>query len=284
MSLRLVIIGLMLTTAAFLGLVAYRISHQPAGSPTLIAQAPVAGPLMVGYLVAARPVTAGTLTRAEDFAAKTVPSGQVPPGAIVDTPDARAAARGALVRHYVEAGMPLFQSDLLRPRDRGFLAAVLAPGTRAVSIGVDPVSGVAGLIWPGDRVDVILTQDITAGGGRTTRIISGETVLPNVEVIAVDQNIAQGAPANGTSAGRLAGTVTIQATSDEAEKLAVAAQLGHLSLAVRSLDDQRPGGSEPGTSVTGTDVSPELARASAAAIGTHVQVIQGGQRGEVTFR
>ena len=53
-------------------------------------------------------------------------------------------------------------ADVLRPRDRGFLAAVLAPGTRAVSIAVDPVSGVGGLIWPGDRVDVILTQEIPA--------------------------------------------------------------------------------------------------------------------------
>lgn len=284
MSLRLVIIGLMLTTAVVLGLVAYQISHRPAGGPTLVAQTPVAGPLMVGYLVAARPVPAGTLTRADDFTAKTVPSGEVPPGAIVDTPEARATVRGALIRHYVEPGMPLLQSDLMRPRDRGFLAAVLAPGMRAVSIGVDPVSGVAGLIWPGDRVDVILTQDITQGGGRTARLVTGETVLANVPVIAVDQDIAQGTPVNGTSAGRLAGTVTLQATSDEAEKLAVAAQLGHLSLAVRSLDDQWPGGSNVGTSVTGADVSPELARASAASIGNRVQVIEGGQRGEVTFR
>lgn len=284
MSLRLVIIGLMLTTAVVLGLVAYQISHRPAVGPALVAQAPVTGPLMVGYLVAAHAVPAGTLTRPEDITAKTVPSGEVPQGAIVDTPDARAAVRGALVRHYVDAGMPLLQSDLLHPRDRGFLAAVLAPGMRAVSIGVDPVSGVAGLVWPGDRVDVILTQDITGGGGRALRIISGETVLADVQVIAVDQNIAEGTPPNGNSAGRLAGTVTIQATSDQTKKLAVAAQLGHLSLAVRSLDDQHPAGSDAGPSVTGTDVSPELARASAEAIGTRVQVIQGGQRGEVTFR
>jgi pilus assembly protein CpaB len=283
-SVRLVIIGLMFTTAMVLGLVAYQIGHRPAGGPAPVAQAPVTAPLTVSYLIAARPVPAGTLTRFEDFNPKTGPSTEVPPGAIIDTPETRAAIRGSLVRHYVEPGAPLMQADLMRPRDRGFLAAVLAPGMRAVSIGVDPVTGVAGLIWPGDRVDVILTQDMGQSGGRAMRLVTSETVLANVQVIAVDQDIAQGTPVNGTSAGRIAGTVTIEATSGEAEKLAVATQLGHLSLAVRSIDDLRPSGSDVGASVTGADVSPELARASAAAIGTRVQVIQGGERGEVTFR
>jgi pilus assembly protein CpaB len=284
MSLRLVIIGLMFTAAIAFGLIAYQISHRPPGAPAPIAQGPVTQPLTVTYLVAARPVPAGTLTRAEDFTAKTVPSVEVPSGAVIDTPDARAALRGSLVRRYVELGAPLVQADLMRPRDRGFLAAVLAPGMRAVSIGVDPVTGVAGLIWPGDRVDVILTQELGQGAGRATRLITSETVLANVPVIAVDQDIAQGAPVTGTSAGRLAATVTIQASAEEAEKLAVATQLGHLSLAVRSVDDLRPAGSDAGVSMTGADVSPELARASAAAVGTRVQVIQGDQRGEVTFR
>ncbi len=205
MSLRLVIIGLMFTAAIAFGLIAYQITHRTQIGPTQIAQGPVSGPLMVGYLVATHAVPPGTLARIDDFAPKTVPSAEVPPGVIVDTPDARNALRGSLVRHYVEPGAPLMQADLMRPHDRGFLAAVLAPGTRAVSIGVDSVTGVAGLIWPGDRVDVILTQEIGQNGGRAGRLITGETVLANVEVIAIDQNIAQGTPVNGTSAGHLAG-------------------------------------------------------------------------------
>ncbi len=286
MSLRLVIIGLMFTTAAALGLIAYQISHRPrdAGVPA-VAQGPVIQPLTVSWLVAARPVPAGTLTRAEDFTAKTGPSAQLPAGAVIDTPESRAALRGSLVRHYLDAGAPLLQGDLLHPRDRGFLAAVLAPGTRAVSIGVNPVSGVAGLIWPGDHVDVILTQELGQAAGRAARLVTSETVLADVQVIAVDhQDIAQGTPVAGSSAGHLAGTITIQATSAEAEKVAVATQLGHLSFAVRSGDDVPPGGSDVRASMTGTEVSPELARASAAAAGTRVQVIEGGERAEVTFR
>ncbi len=283
-SLRLVVIGLMFTTAIAFGLIAYQINHRPRSGPAPVAQAPVTEPLSTTYLVAARPVPAGTLVRIEDFAPKTALSTNVPPGAIIDTPDARAALRGSLIRHYVEAGTPLVQADIMRPQDRGFLAAVLAPGTLAVSIGVNPVSGVAGLIWPGDRVDVILTQQIGESAGTAPRLVASETVLTNVPVIAVDQDIAQGTPVNGTSAGRLVGTVTLQATSDQAEKLAVAMQLGHLSLAVRSIDNERSTGSVTGATMTGADVSPALARASAASAVSRVQVIQGGQRGEVTFR
>jgi pilus assembly protein CpaB len=282
MSLRLVVIGLLLTTAVAFGLIAYQITHRPNG-PRLVAQAPVTEPLTISYLVAARAVPPGTLVRPEDFTQKTIPSAAVPPGAVVDTPEARAQLRGALIRRYVEPGMPLLQADMLRPRERGFLAAVLAPGMRAVSIGVDPVSGVAGLIWPGDHVDVILTQEFGQPGGRAARLVTSEAVLTNMQVIAVDQDIAQGTPVAGTSAGHLAGTITIQATADQAEKVAVAMQLGHLSFAVRSGDDLPPGG-DVRTSMTGTDVSPELARASAAAAGTRVQVIEGGARAEVTFR
>jgi pilus assembly protein CpaB len=285
MSLRVFLIGLMFTAAAAFGLIAYQITRHPPGSGSA-AQAPVTGPLMVSYLVAARPIPAGTLTRPEDLAGKSAPSTEVPPGAIIDTAATVTGLRGSLVRHYIEPGAPVLQSDLLRSRDRGFLAAVLAPGMRAVSIGVDPVTGVAGLIWPGDRVDVILTQELGEGqaNARATRLITSETVLANMPVIAVDQSIAQGTPVAGTSAGKLAATVTLQASSDDAEKLAIAGQLGRLSLAVRALDEGHPAGGDTNQAMTGADVSAELARAGAAAIGSRVQVIQGGQRGEVTFR
>ena len=97
-------------------------------------------------------------------------------------------------------------TDVTRSRERGFLSAVLCPGTRAVSIGVDQVSGVAGLIWPGDQVDVILTQEFTPAD--RGRIVTSETILTDVRVIAVDQDIAQGA-GSGT-AGKMAATVTFE--------------------------------------------------------------------------
>jgi pilus assembly protein CpaB len=281
MSLRVVVIALMMVTAIALGLIAYQIANQPRQAVTATLQAPIE-PLTVSYLVAAHPVPPGTLARTDDFTLKTVPTDQVPPGAVIDSPEARAALRGSLVRHYIETGVPLAANDLMQPRERGFLAAVLVPGSRAVSIGVDPVSGVAGLIWPGDHVDVILTQEMDQPDGRTGHLVTSESVLTNVRVIAIDQDIAQGAPTGGNMAGRLTSTVTIQATTDQAERLAVATHIGHLSLAIRAAADDLPA-SVNGASVSGDDLSPARSRASVVA-GSHVQVIQGDQRSEVNFR
>lgn len=275
-----------MVTAIALGLIAYQIGNPPravtmVGAVAPIASTPDAKPLTVSYLVAAHPVPPGTLARPDDFTLKTVMPDKVPPGAIVDSGDTRASLRGSLVRRYLDTGTIVSSEDLLRPRERGFLAAVLTTGTRAVSIAVDPVTGVAGLIWPGDHVDVILTQELDNSGGRAGRIITSETVLSNVRVIAVDQDIAQGAPASGNATGKLASTMTIQVTSEQAEKLAVASQLGHLSLAVRPMVDDAS--ADHFVAISGTDVSPARSR-QGVPLGAKMQVIQGDQRSEVNFR
>jgi pilus assembly protein CpaB len=276
MSLRVVIIGLMMVTAVALGLVGYQIAN-PA-LPMSTAVAPVV-PLTLTYLVAAHPVSPGTLARSDDFTLRTALPEKVPSDAVINSDDARAGLRGALVRSYLEAGAALRNGDLMRPRDRGFLAAVLAPGTRAVSIAVDPVSEVGRLIWPGDHVDVILTQETPLAGQRPT--VTSEAVLSNMRIIAVDQEMAQGAPSNGDAAGKLAAIVTLQATTDQAERLAVASRLGRLSLAIRSAaDDEKTEGTDAVTNADVSSVRPPVA----TPVGARVQVIQGDQRNEVTFR
>ena len=175
------------------------------------------------------------------------------------------------------------QADLLRPRDRGFLATVLEPGTRAISLPVDAVSGVSGLIWPGDRVDVILTQEMDHNVAPLARRVLSETILTDVRVIGVDQDIVRASPAAGTSGGRVAHTVTLQVANDQAERAAIAQQLGHLALAIRALDSKPPtAGSEQPTLFSG-DVSPALSRTTEPA-GVKVQVIDGDKRSEVTFQ
>ena len=280
MSLRLVVVMLVLMSALALGGIAWRVT-QPAPAVVAVPAAPPP-PLMLKYLSAAHAVPAGTLARDEDYADKSVQAHDLPPHAIIDTPEARGSLRGALVRHYIDAGAPITEADVLRPRDRCFLAAVLAPGTRALSIGVDAVSGVAGLIWPGDRVDVILTQQIDHGGG-TGRQVLAETVLRDIRVIAVDQEIVQGASPTASAAGKLARTVTLQVTGADAERLAVAQRLGRLELAIRAAADALAAGVEGRNTIYGTDVSPALATPPPPQQ-ARVLVIQGGQRSEVTFR
>ena len=228
------------------------------------------------------------MAREEDFAVRSVPSDSVPTGAILDTPDARIGLRGSLVRKFLDTGSPVTSQDVLRPRDRGFLASVLAPDSRAISIKVDAESGVSGLIWPGDYVDVVLTQVIDKAD-LAHRTLS-ETVLHNVRIVAIDQEIVQGGPANNATAGKVAHTVSLQLAPEQVKKITVAEQLGKLSLAVRSAVDQQDTADTDTTVVvyagnkvkkysvkkhdtgnTGTmfsaDVSPEIARQSATVVG-----------------
>jgi pilus assembly protein CpaB len=287
MSMRLIIVVLLIATAGALGMIAWQIANpaRPAVHAAAPAIVPVAA-LPVRYLVAARALPPGTLTRDADVATRGAPRDQVPPDAILDDEHGRAMLNGALVQRYVESGTPITQADLLRPRDRGFLAAVLAPGTRAVSIAVDPVTGVSGLIWPGDHVDVILTQEMERSSNATGKRIIGETILTNIRVIGIDQDIVQGASRSSAVAGKLASTVTLQADADEAERLAVASRMGRLSLAIRAFGDTvMVAGQRPAvTAISGDDVSPALSQANGVGRTSRVLVIQGDQRSEVTFR
>ena len=158
-TLRLSIIMVLLLATAALGLIAYNM-NLPKPVVQVTENTPAPRRCLVGYFVAARPLPAGTLAREEDFAVRSAPSDSVPTGAILDTPDAKIGLRGSLVRKFLDTGSPVTSQDVLRPRDRGFLASVLAPDSRAISIKVDAESGVSGLIRPGDYVDVVLTQVI----------------------------------------------------------------------------------------------------------------------------
>lgn len=282
MSLRLLFVAMFLTTAAALGMIAYRAAQPPQVMMQPLASTPALAPLTVGYLAAARSLPAGTLARDEDFVIKNVAPAQLPAGAIENGPEVLASVRGALIRRYIDAGAPVAPDDILRLRERGFLAAVLAPGTRAVSVGVDAVTGVAGLIWPGDRVDVILTQQMDQATAPITRRILSETVLRDLRVIAVDQEIVQGATPGG-AAGKPARTVTLQVSETEAEHLAVAVLLGRISLSIRAMvaaPDAEAAGT--GQAVFSADVSPTLR--GAGDTGGRVQVIQGDKRDEVKFQ
>ena len=214
-------------------------------------------------MAAARVIRGGTLLLSDDVTSKTVMPDEVPAGAWIDNLDARAATQGAMVRHQMEPGQPILHDDIVRPGERGFLAAVLTPGSRAATIAVDAVSGSAGLIWPGDRVDVILTQKIDDPTAPIARRVVGETVLRNVRVIAVDQHMTEGvAPSNSLSVvNATARTVTIEVQAREAEKVSVATTLGRLALVIRSAsepviaaNDDQPAGSES-TLVWSSDVS-----------------------------
>lgn len=206
-------------------------------------------------LVAARAQRAGNLLAIEDLGSIAVDVGQQPVGSFPDTIATRSALRGAMVRRSLAANEPIVAADVLNPGDRGYLAAVLGTGMRAVSVAVDAVSGTAGLIWPGDRVDLLLTQSLDTKDQPPDRRIAGETVLTNLRVIAVDQVLVQGGQgtaANPTNVGNSNRTVTLEASSFDAQRIAVASRLGHISLVVRAAADDAVADN---TADTATDAS-----------------------------
>ncbi|MCX7380851.1 MAG: Flp pilus assembly protein CpaB [Alphaproteobacteria bacterium] len=184
-------------------------------------------------LVAARDLQAGSLVKPDDIGTVQVPHDKFPEGAAIDNSNNRHQLAGAMVRRRVPTGDLLLSRDLLRPGDHGFLAAVLSSGMRAVTIGVDAITGSAGLIWPGDRIDVLLTHQLDDPSRPVGRRIAAETVLSNVRVIAIDQQLVQGA-APGSSEAKPAATVTLEVTGLQSERISVASRLGRLSLVVRA--------------------------------------------------
>ncbi|MCK9915523.1 Flp pilus assembly protein CpaB [Microbacteriaceae bacterium K1510] len=204
--------------------------------------AEAAAPPRQAVLVTAHPVAAGTLLRREDLRWRETAAGDIHAGNLLRGQVAEAEFAGAIVRRDFGDSEPLIASDLVRPNERQFLAAALKPGMRAVSIAVDAPQSAAGLILPGDQVDVILTQ--TFGDTSTDPSVRSvaETVLRDVRVIATDQSLStagQPQPAAHNlvpSEQRTPRTVTFEVTEKQAERLVVASQLGRLQLSVRSLE------------------------------------------------
>lgn len=284
MLLRVAVFGLLLLGLGGFGTVAW-ISLHPADAPsTMMVTDASFTPVVVvmhGVLASAGPLRAGTLLKPEDVTAKQVLA--VPPGAQEDTPANRAGLTGAMVRHSIGPSEVLLAEDVMRPGEHGFLAAVLGPNMRAASIAVDATSGSAGLIWPGDHVDLILTQQLEDSTLPPARRVAAETVLSDVRVIAIDQLLARGVapPTEGAGISR---TVTLEVTIAQAERIAVATRLGRLALSVRSADStDAPSASEVSVQTTwGGDVSPALGRPAPTAKdgGATLRLFSGGTDGK----
>lgn len=190
-------------------------------------------------LVATRTLPVGTIIDAEALRYQVWPQGLVQPAYFIRGGEGTNPQDliGTVVRSEITAGQPLTQGALVRPGERGFLAAALGPGMRAITVGVSATSGVAGFVFPGDRVDIVLTQEVAGGensDGPPLKV--SETVIRNIRVLATDQRI-NARDENGNQVASPIATVTLEATPRIAEKIMVAQTIGQLSLSLRSLAD-----------------------------------------------
>ncbi|MGB3753789.1 MAG: Flp pilus assembly protein CpaB [Parerythrobacter sp.] len=207
-----------------------------AGAPAPQADAAPAVPLGPKVLVAQRGLPVGTIITADAINFQQWPEELVQDAYFLDGESDVSQLLGTVVRHPITAGEPVTQGSLVKPGDRGFLAAALGPGMRAVTVPVSDKTGVAGFVFPGDRVDLVLTQTVK-GDDDTLR--AAETILSNLRVLATDQATTQDTTEAGDTVVRTARTVTLEVTPRIAEKVAVAQTIGTLSLSLRSIADNQ---------------------------------------------
>jgi pilus assembly protein CpaB len=228
-------------------------------------------------LVARGAILRGQILKPQDLSWQVWPEGGIDKNYILNgstrTPESFA---GWVARDPFAAGEPISDAKIVSPGSRGFLAAVLRPGMRAISVPVTATSGISGFVFPGDEVDIMITHR-PAVHGETQHEVA-ETVLQDVRVIGIDQKLD-----SKTNEALVAHTATFEVTPKQSEMIAVAAEIGKLSLSLRSLaanqsdksaTDSTAADAQQGTFTLDSEVSQLLPKPGAAAEG--VTILRGG--------
>lgn len=184
----------------------------------------------VQVLVAKTAIHIGQIVKPDMLHWQPWPPGGLPTTYIIEGKRPLTDFVGAVARAPIAAGEPIAESKLVLAGSRGFMAAVLKPGTRAVSVPITAASAVSGFIYAGDRVDVLLTLVLSSVQGQHN---ATETILRNARVIGMDQKI-DFSPGDKPDVAK---TATLELTPKQTEIVTLALKMGDLSLALRSLQD-----------------------------------------------
>jgi pilus assembly protein CpaB len=237
-SARIIVLGVAVVAGGLAALMAGRQAEvKPPPTPEPVAQLPT-----TEVLIAKTDIGLGQSVSVSDIQWQIWPVAAAGPYFIrkTDKPNAIAELSGSIARAPMVAGEPIREAKLIKANGSGFMAAILPSGMRAVSTEISPETGAGGFILPNDHVDVILSRrDREAEKSSGHDNFMSETILNNIRVLAIDQAIEE---KNGQKVV-VGKTATLELAPRQAETLALARQLGTLSLALRSLAD----GSNPTT-------------------------------------
>ena len=225
---------------------------------TEVTAAPMPPPALPqkSVLVARGQITRGQILKPENLAWRPWPESGIDPANIQAGTKPLESFVGWVARERIGAGDPITETKIVQPGSRGFLAAALQPGMQAISVVVTPASDVSGFILPGDHVDVVITHTLPGTGdnpGMQHR--AAETVLRDVRVLGVDQKL------DSKGEAVVAHTATLEVTPKQSEIIAVASEIGKLSLSLRSLgtpqseDRDSSGDASSGTYTLDSEVS-----------------------------
>src|SRR5712691_10256166 len=242
---RIIVLVIALVAGAIAAFLANRPEQAPPPAP------PVAQLETVDVLIANADIGLGSTVTAQDLRWQTWPAAAASANFIrkSDRPDAINQLAGSITRATFFAGEPIREAKLIRAKGSGYMAAILPGGMRAVSTEISPETGVGGFILPNDHVDVILSRrDKEAEKAAGVEIHTSEIILSNVRVLAIDQTVEEKS-GQRVVVGK---TATLELTARQVETLALARQMGTLSLALRSLVDfEGKGTPEPATDEKG---------------------------------
>ena len=202
-----------------------------AQEPKVVAQQAQPVPQVVSsveVLVAAEQLPAGLIVNRENLKWQKWPEAGLSDAYITHESGKVENFVGSVTRESMAKGEPISASKLVKPGDHGFLAAVLRPGMRAITLPINATNSIAGLLFPGDHVDLLVTHQVPGPGGSRRRVT--ETVMTNVRVLAVDARTqsADGKPIVGKS-------ITVELTPKQVEQTIVSRGIGSFSVALRSL-------------------------------------------------
>jgi pilus assembly protein CpaB len=205
------------------------------------APAPVAQLETTDVLIANADIGLGNTVSAQDLRWQVWPTAAAGSSFVrkSERPDAINELVGSIARAPFFSGEPIREAKLIKAKGSGYMAAILPSGMRAISVDIVPETGASGFILPNDHVDVILTRrDRAAEKAAGVEVITSETVLVNVRVLAIGQAVEE---KNGQRVvdGKQA---TLELTPRQAETLALSRQLGTITLALRSLVDFQSNG------------------------------------------
>ncbi|MBP7651578.1 MAG: Flp pilus assembly protein CpaB [Phenylobacterium sp.] len=225
----------------------------------------------VSVVVAARDIAYGERLDAGHLKLIRVPKDAAPANAFASVAQVLAQDHGGapVALTLIAAREPLLPAKLSGPGARPSVAAELEPGMRAYAIGVNDISGVGGHALPGDRVDVVMMRNMTPEGPH--KVLTSQLVVQNVRVLGVDLN----ADPTSTKAEKPS-TTTLEVSVKDAQKLAIAAELGSLSLALRPLgaSDIEPV-AEVASAAPRARRQLRPARASGAPSGGRITIVEG---------
>lgn len=240
----------------------------------------------IDILVAAADLPVGTIVTQDSFRFQAWPEDALDDRYLVSgNVNMDESVYSRVIRSSLLQGEPVTPGKLVGPGERGFLAAVLTRGYRAITVPITQTSGLAGFIFPGDRVDMILTHQVEDARQQSQQV--SETVLYNLRVLAIDQrtNNQVNEPLPGS-------TVTFEVKPKIAEMVALVMQMGELSLSLRSLSDQAEGDEAEAmvnpefiaatpSYTQGADVSALLPQVDAKGTGSFVSVARGASTDNV---